>query len=246
MVSDETLVGYKDLLVYIVENCKEFTMDVHISVVRSLRILGNAEASENSECHDHMGWHLGDGEHVRLLGRLVKNTALGVALLCEILHSVVKLLRCNSCDVGIIQIRRFAHLFEILYSSLIEDGRYFSKYHTIPSLLELLNAFHEDLKGRVILSAKKALMRSINEERNRKVVSRSLHLEILSNFDDTLFPECDFNKEMSMILCIINLHLDGTVKENRVFEVLGPKILVGIISHSRLTYRAIKMDSPAS
>jgi hypothetical protein len=100
------LVNYKNILIFLVKNCGKFTMEVRVSVVKSLGTLNNVEALKDLGDSGYTGRcpKCGRRNYMGLLVMMLVGGAVSnPCLVGEALHSIAEILKneCHEVDVGV-------------------------------------------------------------------------------------------------------------------------------------------------
>jgi hypothetical protein len=236
----DTLACYKNVLVFVVKNCKKFPMDVHVSVVKGLGTLSSVKIPEDLEDSSYAKRCPRCGRNYMglLAMMLVKDAVSNPCFVGEVLHSITEILKNECHEVEMEKLGLCPFKLKELCRTFIRGGAYFLKSHLMRNLVNVFNQNPNlDRDEYIPLFIIKLLRKYIDEGSDNEVILSDPQPEIVIWFGDMLFPEFNFDKEMCMILGLLNQCLNGVTGESSLCGLLYLDRLIGIISYSKLSYK---------
>jgi hypothetical protein len=235
-ISTDTLIDYKNVLIFVVYNRKKFTVDAQVSVIKGLGTLSSIKILENLEDFSRAERCPKCGKnYMGLLAVLVRNIIPSPCFVGEAVRSVVRILRNECHGVGIQDLGLPSSELERLCRAFIKNGMCFLEYHFMPYLVNLLGVV-PNVDGCIFYLTKEVLMECIDGENDKSVVLSGPKSKALTYFDDMLFPECNFDEGVCMPLSVFNHYLSRKTHKPLSF-VLHSDELVDIISYPKLSYK---------
>jgi hypothetical protein len=239
-VPTDVRVNYKNILVFVVNNPEEFSIDVRVSVVKGLGTLSSIEIPEGLESSSYAKRCPGcRWNYMGLLAMmLVEDAVSSPRFAGEALNSITEILKNECHGVEMWELGLPLRELEELCRTFIGGGTYFSKNHFMRNLVNVFSQNPNFDKDKCILSLiMELLMEYINEENNKRVVLSDLQPETLIWFDDMLFPECNFDEEICMLLGLFNHYLNGATDESSVYGLYSSRLVDIIMFCSNLSYK---------